>query len=320
MLRYPRSKYPYTSQRKRRQAYKIRTAREKRRAKVQHAAITGTLVPIDLHGRKYQNSTILRTNYLDDIQLQFLPTKVGQTDLNGLNPFLPIAYAKTIISPSKSAQFLSNRIEFYDRVRILSIEITYIPTVTETNLNVFQFSQQQERKPNYPNDPYTNLPLVFVYDPTTDVLNGTDCVYNNTYEKRISSTQTVSDINRIGDYAMRALTKNQSYTGSLTKQTSQKVQDVVTYLHNESGISGPPTINALNTNMIYINKSTGNIDEDLNFDGRLYPTCGQLEVVVPYSEMFNRPVGTIDNNTITTIPTLILRFMFTFVIQVFGTN
>lgn len=201
----------------------------------------------------------------------------------GTKDLYPYGFAEITLKAMDTDLFRSGKAYMWDRFRVARIELEYIPTGTESLVSQLILGDMPPQAA-YINPPYANMPLLFSYDPTTNVLTKEQAIagQGRFYGQGGAQNTTLKQLEL--DAAASAMGNNQIKPGSSTKVfkstiNSPRVQILAT--------AGP--VSALSGD--YVNAKTQYSIKNQNVNA-VVATYGTFNVIIPRIIVTNTQAAT----------------------------
>lgn len=238
----------------------------------------------------------LRSTAMYTGRMQFLSEKYFEG--TGLDHTLyPYGFMQFIMKPCDSELFKTLRIMVWDRFRISKIKLEYIPTGTESLVS--RVITRNEPTIVFNNPPYSNMPMMFSYDPTANVGNLNEAILG---QNRFEDT-TQGKIN-LANAARAAMSNNQIQPGSSTKEFKSTVFKPRSQVFSQVG-----PISTVTNAVIDIRTQYNPADDSFNKEGKVLATYGAFNVIIPRI-----------NTEQTYTPQIDINVIATFVFELYGQN
>lgn len=213
--------------------------------------------------------------------------------------YYPYGFMQYILKPSDTELFRSQKIIAWDRFRISKIELEYIPTGTESLVSQV-IVQNNNPTAVVNNPPYTNLPMMFSYDPTANVINQQEAMDGI---ERFNTTQTEDRI-KLASVARSVMGNNQIKPGSSTKKFEGNVYKPRSQTFSENG-----PVSTVTNAVVDVRTQYNPAIDSFGRNGKLTSTYGSFNIVIPRF------------NSTSTIPiNLDINVVATFVFKLYGQN
>lgn len=240
---------------------------------------------------------VLRSTAVYTGRMQFFPQDYFQgTNLN--SQFYPYGFMQFILKPSDTELFKSLRIMTWDRFRISKIKLEYIPTGTESLVS--QVIATNEPNTVFNNPPYSNMPMIFSYDPTANVANLEQALAG---QQRFNLTNLEGRI-LLATEARSAMSNNQIKPGSSTTEFKSTVFKPRSQVFSQTG-----PISTVSNAVIDVRTQYNSVRNPIENDGKVIATYGAFNVIIPRINTEQNVSPNIDINVIAT-----------FVFELYGQN
>lgn len=248
-------------------------------------------------GNSGKSPFILKSTAIYTGRMQFFPQEYFQN--TNLDPqFYPYGFMQFILKPNDTELFKSLRVMTWDRFRISKIKLEYIPTGTESLVSRVIVTSDPTTVFNNP--PYSNMPMIFSYDPTANVANLSQALAG---QQRFDLTTNQGKI-LLANEARSAMSNNQIKPGSSTTEFKSNVFKPRSQVFSQVG-----PISTVTNAVIDIRTQYNSLRTPVENEGKVIATYGAFNVIIPRI-----------NTEQTVYPQIDINVIATFVFELYGQN